>query len=88
MEPEVNNKSARCGLSKEEYLKKKKEKKAEEKQNSSKTLKLKSPNIIVSEGSATFDIDKNSILGKIVVNDDDKSRAGELDIAILPFVSM
>jgi tRNA wybutosine-synthesizing protein 3 len=71
------------GLSKEEYkLKKKSEK-----------MERKKPKIIITtdiswEGQDSFYKEKAQILSKISNNSEDKSRAGDLDVAIIPFVDM
>jgi hypothetical protein len=86
MEPEEQpTKKVHCGLSKKEYQKMKKEKRAEEKSKLGKIVKIVAPDIIL-DGGALFDEEKRIVFSKIAMNSEDKSRAGELDEAIMPFV--
>jgi len=72
------------GLSKKEYLKKK----AEDKKNAVKIIeKINKPEICFLGGNSFYE-DKKSILSKITENDDDRSRAGDLDKDIVSFVDM
>lgn len=50
-------------------------------------VKIHAPEIVL-DGGAAFDAEKKVVFEKIAVNRDDKSRAGDLDVAILPFVEM
>lgn len=88
MEPEgktiTNARKPQSGLSKEEYKKWKKEQRMEAKCKPA-VVKIVAPEIVL-DGGAAFDDEKKIVFDKIAVNRDDKSRAGDLDAAILPFV--
>jgi hypothetical protein len=87
MEPEKPIKP-QCGLSKAEYKQMKKEKRAQEKSSQEAVCKkIVAPEIVI-DGGAAFDEEKQIVFDKIALNSQDKSRAGELDEAILPFVGM